>query len=222
VAKGPLASTTPGVADLSKDLVTDPKKAASVLEDDGWAKGSDGIWAKDGKKASLELNSTAGNARRERTGEILQSQWKEAGFDMKLNYTEAGTLFGEWGPQGVFVVALYAQVPPSTDPGVCSTFCSENIPTTASPNGQNWTRLESKTLDDIWRKVDTTLDPGARKKLVDEGQQALADELPGLPIDPLQNILVYNSAKLNGPLGDNVVYGPFWNMNEWWCTGGAC
>jgi peptide/nickel transport system substrate-binding protein len=200
----------------------DLAKVDEIMTEDGWEKGSDGIWAKGGQKASLELNSTAGNARRERTGEILISQWKEAGFDLKLNYTEAGTLFGEWGPQGVFVIALYAQVPPSTDPGICNTFCSKNIPTTESPNGQNWTRLESDAIDDAWEAVDATLDEGERKDLVDQGQQALADELPGLPIDPFPDIFVYNTAKLNGPLANNVVYGPFWNVNEWWCTGGAC
>jgi len=200
----------------------DLDKVKETMEGDGWTKGADGIWAKGGQKASVELASTAGNARRERTGEILQAQWKEAGFDLKLNYTEAGTLFGEWGPQGVFQIALYAQVPPSTDPGICSTFCSENIPTTDAPNGQNWTRLKSDKIDKPWHDVDTTLDEDARAKAVDEGQKALADELPGLPVDPFPDIFVYNTAKLNGPLGNNVVYGPFWNMNEWWCTGGEC
>ena len=41
---------------------------------DGWAKGSDGIWAKGGQKAQLEISTTAGNKRRETTQEILQSQ----------------------------------------------------------------------------------------------------------------------------------------------------
>jgi peptide/nickel transport system substrate-binding protein len=200
----------------------DLDKVAEMMEASGYEKNADGLWAKDGKTAAIELNSTAGNARRERTGEILQSQWKEAGFDLKLNYTEAGTLFGEWGPQGIFVISLYAQVPPSTDPGICSTFCSKNIPTTEAPNGQNWTRLASDAIDEPWLAVDTTLDEDARKDLVDKGQQALADELPGLPIDPFPDIFVYNTAKLNGPLGNNVIYGPFWNMNTWWCTDGAC
>ena len=195
---------------------------AELMEGDGWAKGSDGIWEKDGTKASLELNSTAGNARRERTGEILQSQWKDAGFDLKLNYTEAGTLFGEWGPQGVMVIGLYAQVPPDTYPGICSTFCSENIPTTENPSGQNWTRLESDAIDEAWRAVDSELDEDARKDLVDAGHAALAEEVPGLPIDPFPDIHVYNSDVLNGPIGHNVVYGPWWNVNEWWCTDGQC
>ncbi|HVM51695.1 MAG TPA: peptide ABC transporter substrate-binding protein [Acidimicrobiales bacterium] len=198
------------------DMVTE------IMEADGWAKGSDGIWAKDGQRAATEINSTAGNARRERTAEILQQQWREAGFELTINFTAAGTLFGEWGPQGIMVIGLYAQVPPSTDPGICSTFCSKNIPTTDSPSGQNWTRLASDAIDEAWEAVETELDEDARLDLVRQGHQALADELPGLPVDPFPDIFVYNSDKLNGPLGHNVVYGPFWNMNEWWCTGGQC
>ena len=193
-----------------------------LMEGDGWTKGSDGVWEKGGTKANLEISSTAGNARRERTEEILQEQWREAGFNLTINNTEAGTLFGEWGPQGVFQIALYAQVPPSTDPAICATFCSENIPTTENPSGQNWTRLESDLIDEPWRAVDSELDEDARAELVDQGHEALAEEVPGMPIDPFPDIFVYNSAKLNGPLQHNVVYGPFFNMHEWWCTGGTC
>jgi len=205
-------------SDPFKIYTRDLDKVAEHMKEGGWAKGSDGIWAKGGQKASLELNSTAGNARRERTGEILQSQWKEAGFELKLNYTAAGTIFGEWLPQGNFFMGLYAQTPFSTDPSICSLFCSQNFP----PNGQNYTRLKSDTLDKAWKAVQTTLDENQRKQLVDEGQQALADELPALPVDPLENILVYNTAKIHGAGGANVVYGPFANLNEWWCTGGSC
>jgi len=200
----------------------DLDKVAEHMKEGGWAKGSDGIWAKGGQKASLELNSTAGNARRERTGEILQSQWKEAGFDLKLNYTEAGTIFGEWLPQGNFFMGLYAQTPFSTDPSICSLFCSENIPTPQNQAGINYTRLKSDNIDKAWKAVQTTLDENQRKQLVDEGQQALADELPGLPLDPLENILVYNTAKIHGAGGSNVVYGPFADLHKWWCTGGSC
>ncbi|MEA3056060.1 MAG: peptide/nickel transport system substrate-binding protein [Actinomycetota bacterium] len=209
-------------SDPFKSYTRDLDKVTEEMEGGGWKKGSDGIWAKAGKKATLELNSTAGNARRQRTGEILQSQWKEAGFELKLNFTQAGTIFGEWLPQGNFFIGLYAQSPASTDPSICGIFCSENIPTAASPSGQNYTRLNSKALDDAWHAVETTLDEGKRKQLVDEGQQAIADEVPAIPIDPLPNILVYNTAKIHGAGGSNVVYGPFAGLNEWWCTGGAC
>jgi peptide/nickel transport system substrate-binding protein len=220
------AFSTPG----NKEWYTDPFKKYSqnqakvdeLMKGAGYTKGSDGIWAKGGKAIALQISTTAGNKRRELTEQLLQSQWKQAGFNLTFNNTKAGTLFGEWGPQGVFQIALYAQVPPSTDPGICSTFCQENIPTTANPSGQNWTRLASQKITDPWQKVDKELDAGKRKDLVDQGQQALADEVPALPVDPFPDVLIYNSAKLNGPIDHNFAFGPFVNMNEWWCTAGTC
>jgi peptide/nickel transport system substrate-binding protein len=217
---------TPG----NKEWYTDPfkiytptqSKVDELMKASGYAKGSDGMWAKGGKPVTLQISTTAGNKRRELTEQLLQSQWKTAGFTLTTNNTKAGTLFGEWGPQGVFQISLYAQVPPSTDPGICSTFCSENIPTKDNPSGQNWTRLASPAIDEPWKAVDKELDQSKRKDEVDKGQAALAAELPGLPIDPFPDVLIYNSAKLHGPIDHNFAFGPFVNMNDWWCTGGTC
>lgn len=197
-------------------------KVDELMKAAGYTKNAQGIWAKGGQPVALAISTTAGNKRRERTEELLQSQWKEAGFNLTTNNTRAATLFGDWGPNGVFQIALYAQVPSSTDPGLCNVFCSENIPTTEKSSGQNWTRLASKAIDEPWKAVDTELDEDKRQDLVEKGQKALADELPGLPIDPFPDVLIYNSAKLNGPIGHNFAYGPFVNMNEWWCTNGTC
>ena len=43
----------------------------------GWTKGSDGIWAKGGQKASFTINSTTGNKRRELTETVMQQQLKD-------------------------------------------------------------------------------------------------------------------------------------------------
>jgi peptide/nickel transport system substrate-binding protein len=217
---------TPG----NKEWYTDPfkiytqnqSKVDELMKASGYAKGTDGFWAKNGKKVSLQISTTAGNKRRELTEQLLQSQWKSAGFDLTFNNTKAGTLFGEWGPQGVFQIALYAQVPASTDPGLCNVFCSENIPTPSNKSGTNWTRLASPAIDAPWKAVDKELDNSKRKDDVEKGQQALADELPGLPIDPFPDVLIYNSAKLHGPIDHNFAFGPFVNVNQWWCTGGTC
>src|SRR5262249_38730918 len=46
------------------DYKLDLDKVNSLMTGAGFTKGSDGIWAKNGKKASLTINSTAGNKRR--------------------------------------------------------------------------------------------------------------------------------------------------------------
>jgi peptide/nickel transport system substrate-binding protein len=218
--------STPGnkqwYVDPFKVYTADQSKVDDSMKAAGYTKGSDGMWAKGGKPVTLEVNSTTGNKRRELTEQILQSQWQKAGFKLTINNTKAGTLFGEWGPKGVFMIGLYAQVPSSTDPGLCSQFCSENIPTAASPGGTNWVRLASPEIDTPWKGVDKELDESKRKDLVEQGMKALAAHVPALPIDPFPDILVYNSKKLNGPIDHNFAYGPFVNMNEWWCTAGVC
>ena len=45
-----------------------------LMTGDGWKKGSDGIWEKNGQPASFEVTTTAGNESRELTEQIWQSQ----------------------------------------------------------------------------------------------------------------------------------------------------
>jgi peptide/nickel transport system substrate-binding protein len=199
----------------------DLDKVEELMTGDGWAKGSDGIWAKGGQKAEFEVSTTAGNKRRETTEEILQSQLKEAGFNLRINNTTAATLFGEWGPQGVFQSAIFAQIP-TPDPGLCPVFCTKNIPTAANGNvGQNWFRLNDTSLD-VWDRVDQALDNDERKQLAEQGQDALSEAVPAIPIDPFPDVIIYNTSVIHGDIQHNTTYGPFDNIETWWCTGGNC
>ena len=193
-------------------------KVNDLMTSDGWAKGPDGIWAKGGQKAEIEVKSTTGNKRRELTEQILQSQWKDAGFTLVVNNEKSSVLFGQDAPKGNFVVALFAQTPADNDPNFCSIWCTKNIPSDANGNsGQNWTRLGGvAAIDDPWLAVDSELDNSKRIDEVHAGNQAIADNVPGIPLDPFPDIIVMNTAKLGGPIGHNFAYGPWWNLNEWY------
>jgi peptide/nickel transport system substrate-binding protein len=199
----------------------DLKMVDKLMTGDGWKKGSDGIWAKGGKPASFKLATTTGNHRRDLTEQLLQSELKDAGFQVQSPFDNAksGTLFGDKLPKGDFDAGIYAEVA-TLDPGLCLLFCSENIPSEANGNsGQNWTRLASAALDKPWKAADVTLDESKRNSLIQEGEKVLADEVPAIPIDPLPNIVVWNNKALGGPIGDNPTYGMFWNINKWYRTG---
>ena len=114
--------------DPFKTYTKDLTKVQSLMTGAGWAKGADGIWAKGGKKAETTIKSTAGNKRRELTEQLLQSQFKEAGFSLLIANEKASVLFNDTLPKGNFQMSLYAQVPPSADPGICTIWCSKNIP----------------------------------------------------------------------------------------------
>lgn len=193
----------------------DLDKVDELLTESGYEKGTDGYYAKDGERLSFELKSTAGNARRELTGQVLQEQLKAAGMELVLNYQEAGALFGEQLPAGDYQLSLYAQVLTFITPGQCLLFCSKNIPSADNEmSGQNWGRVDIPELDPVLEELDRTVDDARVAELGAEADAIQAEAQISLPLDPLPNILIW-SEKIVGPVADNPVLGPFSNMEMW-------
>jgi peptide/nickel transport system substrate-binding protein len=200
----------------SRDL----SKVSQLMTSDGWTKGSDGLWTKGGQKANLEIKSTTGNKRRELTVQILQSQWKDAGFNLTFAPEKASVLFGQDLPKGNFQIGLYAQTPSSADPGECLLWCTKNIAGPANNNsGQNWTRLNDTSLDPPWVAADSELDTSKRVDDVHRGMDIVADLVPALPIDPFPDIIAYNSNLIGGTVSHNFTYGPIVYANQWFLKG---
>jgi len=201
--------------DAWKNYELDKSKVDSIMTGAGWAKGSDGIYAKGGKKATFTINSTTGNKRRELTETVMQEQLKTAGFDMKIANQKAGDLFGKTLPDGDYQLSLFANQLTSPTPGECNIFCTVNIPTAANGNsGNNWYRVSIPENDTQLAIVDNSLDDSARMAAAKQADDIMAENQVTLPLDPLPDIVIW-SKKLVGPIGDNSIEGPFWNINQW-------
>jgi peptide/nickel transport system substrate-binding protein len=207
-------STPAGFAKYTKNLA----KASAFMKKAGYKK-SGGYWSKDGERASFTLKTTVGNQRRSLTAQILQSAFKAAGIEMKIQTVEAGDLFGEQLPAGDYQMGLYAQVATTPDPGLCVIFCSTNIPSAANENsGQNWTGTNVKGLDTLLEQVDTTAVVSKRQKISKAADLLIGASVTSLPLDPLPNILIYKNT-IKGKIQDNAVSGPFSKMNYWTIKG---
>jgi len=199
----------------------DLAKVTSIMTADGWTK-SGGVWTKNGQKAQFTLQTTSGNKRRDLTARVMQQELSTAGFTMKIDEVSADTLFGTNGPKGLYDVALYASGLTALTPGLCSQFCSKNIPGPANQeSGQNWTRTNIPALDTQLEIVDQNPDVAAEKAAAAKGDQIMAANAVTFPLDPLPDILIW-SKKVVGPVQDNSILGMFWNINEWGCTNGVC
>jgi peptide/nickel transport system substrate-binding protein len=197
------------------DYTLDLDKVDELMTGDGWEKNGDGVWEKDGQTADIEFITTAGNARRERTQEIVIQQAGEAGFNVTVANQEAGTFFGETLPNGDYQLGLYAQVATSLRPAACTLFCSENIPSEANEfSGQNWQRVDVPEADPLMASLDVSTDEAEIAENGAEAAQLLAENMVSLPLDPLPNILLWNDT-IVGNVSDNPILGPFWNLNEW-------
>jgi peptide/nickel transport system substrate-binding protein len=161
----------------------DPAKAQLLLEDAGWKAQPDGSRRNaDGKSLSLELMTTAGNRSRELVEQVLQSQWKKIGADIRIKNEPARVLFGETVPHRKFELAMYAWVSaPENAPR--SNFHSDEIPSAAnSYAGQNAPGYKSAEMDRIIDALEIELDKDKRKTLWAEAQRLYATDLPSLPL----------------------------------------
>ena len=62
----------------------DVAKANSLLDGDGWVKGSDGIRTKNGKRLAFHITTTAGNKQRASEVELIANNLKDIGADVPI------------------------------------------------------------------------------------------------------------------------------------------
>ncbi|MFJ6533494.1 peptide ABC transporter substrate-binding protein [Microbacterium sp. NPDC091662] len=209
----------PFAADDFSEYTLDLDKVDELMKSDGWAKNSDGVWAKGGETATFSIKTLAGNKRRDLTVQVLQSQLKDAGFEMTIDQVTPADLFGTIAPQGDFQAGLWALVDTFPDPTLSSTFSSVNIPGEANGfSGINFYRTNIPGLDDLLGQVDSELDTDARISASHDADALIAENVPSLPLDTVPNVLLW-SDKVGGPLQINPVEGPFWNLAEWGLAG---
>src|ERR1700693_3685751 len=161
----------------------DPAKAGQLLDEAGWRTGPDGI-RRDGQgnKLSLELMTTAGNRSRELVEQVVQSQWRKIGIDIRIKNEPARVLFGETVPHRRFDMAMYAWISsPENVPR--SILHSSEIPNEGNGfAGQNASGFKNEAMDHLIDALEIELDRDKRNALWAEAQRLYAAELPSLPL----------------------------------------
>lgn len=161
----------------------DPARAAALLEAAGWQASGGGIRRNaQGRTLSLELMTTSGNRTRELVEQVLQSQWRRIGVDVRIKNEPARVLFGETVPHRDFDMAMYAWISAPEDVPR-STLHSSEIPSAANGfAGQNATGFKNAEMDRLIDALEIELDPEKRKTLWAAVQRLYAVELPSLPL----------------------------------------
>ena len=162
----------------------DPEKTAALLDEAGWSIKNRGVRTNaKGQELTFEIMTTAGNRTRELVQQILQSQWKAVGFDIKIKNEPARVFFGRTMTERRYLgLGMYAWMSsPENVPR--TTLHSEHIPTKANNfSGQNYTSFKNAEIDELLETIETQLDKSKRKELWRRLQHIYANELPVLPL----------------------------------------
>ncbi|MCP2255753.1 peptide/nickel transport system substrate-binding protein [Prauserella aidingensis] len=191
-----------GYQDVYSDKAGQGAEAAEqILQDGGWEKGDDGIYAKNGERFSIEISHNE-NERRQQTVEIIQSAAANAGIEV-TDDQDANFLAGRVD-KGDYDVALFG-------------WSSEPFKTTqknlySSDGGQNWQGLESEEVDQAYEQAVASTKEDEARQHYQEADKALANAYATLPL--------FATPSMWGFRGIDRVYmqsynGALWNVGEW-------
>jgi peptide/nickel transport system substrate-binding protein len=162
----------------------DPDAARALLDEAGWSDIRGGIRHNEaGEPLRIEIMTTAGNRVRELVEQVMQSNLREVGVDLRIRNQPARVLFGQTIRQRQFTgMAMFAWF--STPENVPrTTMHSSMIPTAENGwSGQNYTGFRNAVMDDAIDRVEVECSPADQTRHWTTIQQTYAEELPVLPL----------------------------------------
>jgi peptide/nickel transport system substrate-binding protein len=181
--------------------------ATKLLEEAGYTKGADGIYAKDGKKLSVRFSTTAGNKLRETQGELFQAQMKEIGVDIKIANVDSTKFFGEWLPEGNFDICNFAWVgSPFTLSGSQDTY--------KTGGGSNYGQYESKKVDDLFTQALGEIDEAKAAELGNQIDQQITADMATIPLYTKPTFIAWRNT-FTGFRDNATNVGPFFETSAW-------
>jgi peptide/nickel transport system substrate-binding protein len=158
----------------------DPAKATELLEAAGWTELRGGIRHNArGEPLRLEFMTTAGSRIRELVQQVLQSQWKQVGIDVRVRNEPPRVFFGQTVHERRFTgLAMFGWGKgPEHIPR--TTLHSEEIPSAENGwSGQNYTGFKNAEMDELIEKINLEIDRKKRKAMWDRLQEIYVEEVP--------------------------------------------
>lgn len=176
----------------------EPGKAAALLEQAGWTKGSDGIYQKGGQRLSLTVEMVSGWTDYITAVSTIASQAKAAGIEVK----GAQSSWNEWtekkvsGKFQLVIDALWQG--PAPDPYYLYSYFYDSSATAkvGKPAGNNFARFSDPAVD---RAIDDLArmpleDNAERQQLFDTIQKSVVENMPYIPVQTGGTSSIWNTA----------------------------
>jgi ABC-type transport system substrate-binding protein len=195
--------------------------AKKKIEGAGWALGSDGIYAKGGKRLSSTLYVRVGRPQRLSFAQLARDQLKDCGIEVKVQEGDLNTVLipkvldypntfdtylGGWST--------------ALDPDDYSIFHSSEIPTKANPSANNFPGWKNPQADQLLKQGREELDQTKRKDIYAQFQVLIHNELPYyfLWADKAHTGLSKHVTSQNEPFDLKSVGINYYNVDAWTVT----
>jgi peptide/nickel transport system substrate-binding protein len=201
----------------------DPAKAKEILDAAGWVAGADGIRAKGGLKAKIELCTTTRQVRID-TLALIASWLKDVGIEAVSNPVDAASIFADYNEATVdtpcalatsnFDLAEHA-FSSSIDPlGNYFNYHSSQF----EPDGANDAQIKDSGIDAALDTVKNSVDFKVNRDAMAEFQKVYVEKTVEIPLYYRKNVELAGP-KLGNFFANPTQAGPTWNAVDWFVKG---
>jgi len=196
-----IQSTVPEATDHSADFAYDPDEAASLLDEAGWVKGSDGVRTKNGQKLSFTLYPNPYLQASQSVDELVDQQLTALGFEVNLETYDVPT----YGQKVIGNATI-----PATE--ITRSFVDvgtvAGVLTSQKKGDEDWFKVGTSdaTLNDLSTRIATATDRDARAKVADELQGYVLDQGYFVPLTQIVQRVYVQAPDVSGVTYNGLAY----------------
>lgn len=167
-------------------MSADVKASDSLLQGDGWVKGSDGIYAKGGERLSLNALVTSGYTDYISIMQTIAEQYKTAGIEFNVKQVANQEINSSAGLGTFQVIIAGIQPGPTSDPyyiynGSFNGTATGPVGKSVNPYG-NFSRFSDPEVDKAIAAAGSTEDQATKAKAYATIQASITKDLPYIPV----------------------------------------
>jgi peptide/nickel transport system substrate-binding protein len=175
-----------------------PSKAASILEKDGYTKGANGIFSKNGKPLAFTIINEGGNTDWVADLQIIQRELTAAGIKITVDNLATSDFLNDLY-KGNYQIAYNFE---SGGPGPYYELRQALYSKNSAPIGQtaatNWERWQSPATDNLISEYASTTSVSVQHTIVDQLQKVMLADVPIIPITAFVDWYEHNTSQFTG------------------------
>jgi len=188
----------PQAASFGNNYAYNPSKAISILQADGYKKGSDGIMAKGGQKLEFTITNNGGFSDWVAAVNVIQQNLKAVGIKVTPRNLAApahqSAIYN-----GKFDLGYYANTGgPTPYYELRQWLFSGNSAPIGQPAGSNFERYSNPATDALINAYPKTTDAGQQHAIVSKLQKVMLQEVPVIPVTESVDWFQYDTGSFKG------------------------